>query len=212
MLTIVYANDPLCGWCFAIGPDLLAAKKQLGDSVNWRLEMGGLVVGERVRPIQFDANYLVNGFAQVERACGRKPGQAYWDKVVRPGTWVSNSEPVCRAVFAAQAIAPHLAIEFSHGLTDALYVDGQHPDEAATIGRVATELGIEAEPVIQNWSNAGALASTQERFEKARRLGVAGYPSLFVEHNGQLKLLVSGYATAQHIIQVIRSLQTAGAQ
>lgn len=204
--TIVYGNDPLCGWCFAIGPALLEARLALADEVTFRIECGGLVTGERVRPIALDRDYLVAGLTQVKATSGREPGPNYWSRVVEPGTWVSNSEPACRAVLVAQKIAPEHALEFSHALTDALYIAGDVPDNPATVRRVAEEVGINADELLSLWSSTDAAALTADAFAHARQLGVRSYPSLYLEVGSRLKPILSGFATSDQIVSQIRTM------
>jgi putative protein-disulfide isomerase len=209
--TVVYANDPLCGWCFAIGPSLNEARVNLGHDVQWRIECGGLVTGERVRPISFDREYLVAGFAQVKSASGRVTGERYWSEVVEPGTWVSDSEPVCRAVLLVQQLRPELAINFSHSLTDAFYLDGRIPDDPETLGFIAEQYGLGAEEFLSAWQSPEAINMTRHAFARARQLGVTTYPSLFLEVNSVLQPILSGFATTTNIEQQVR-VAIAGAQ
>jgi putative protein-disulfide isomerase len=204
--TIVYGNDPLCGWCFAIGPALLKARLALADEVTFRIECGGLVTGERVRPIALDRDYLVAGFRQVKATSGREPGPNYWSRVVEPGTWVSNSEPACRAVLVAQKIAPGQAIEFSCALTDALYVEGDLPDDSATVRRIAEDVGIDADELFRIWSLPDGAMLTADAFAHARQLGVTSYPSLYLEVGSRLKPILSGFATTDQIVSEIRTM------
>jgi putative protein-disulfide isomerase len=206
--TIVYGNDPLCGWCFAIGPELLKARLELADEVEFRIECGGLVTSERVRPIARDRDYLVAGFSQVKATSGREPGPKYWSRVVEPGTWVSNSEPACRAVLVAQKMEPGRAIEFSHALTDALYLGGELPDDPATVRRVAEEVGINADELLSIWSSPEVVTLTADAFAHARQLGVTSYPSLYLEVGLRLKPILSGFATADEIVSKIRTVIT----
>jgi putative protein-disulfide isomerase len=202
--TVVYGNDPLCGWCFAIGPSLNEARTNLGDDVQWRIECGGLVTGERVRPISFDSDYLKAGFAQVQLASGRVTGDRYWSEVVEPGTWVSNSEPVCRAVLLVQQLQPELAMSFSHSLTDALYLDGRIPNDPETLAVVAQQCGLNAEDFLRAWQAPEAATMTRHAFARARQLGVTTYPSLFLEMNSVLQPILSGYASATDIEHHVR--------
>jgi putative protein-disulfide isomerase len=206
--TIVYGNDPLCGWCFAISPQITLAKKVLGERVKWKILCGGLVLGERVRPVSFDSDYLRAGFAQVKQACGREPSHSYWDDVVAAGTWVSNSEPSCRAIFAAQHLASDaVAIEFSHGLTDALYVDGLIPEDPATLRKVAESVGIDAHELVRFWSSTEAKELTETSFADARRFGITTYPSLFLLTGSTATFLGAGFMSAGDIVDAVeRSL------
>jgi putative protein-disulfide isomerase len=206
--TIVYGNDPLCGWCFAIGLELLKARQELADEVAFRIECGGLVTGERVRPIALDRDYLVAGFTQVKATSGREPGPNYWSRVVEPGTWVSNSEPACRAVLVAQKMEPGRAIEFSHALTDALYVNGALPDDPSTVRRVAEDVGINADELSSLWSSPDAVTLTADAFAHARQIGVRSYPSLYLEVGSHLRPILSGFATTDQIVSQIRTVIT----
>jgi putative protein-disulfide isomerase len=203
--TVVYGNDPLCGWCFAIGPALLRAKSVLANEVDWRLMCGGLVLGERVRPIAFDAQYLKQGFAQVLAVSGRKTGQPYWDKVVSVGSWISNSEPLCRAIFAARDLDSDRVFEFSHGLSEALYIHGEHPDSEQTILQVANDTGYNANELIRNWKATDAFEATQRSFKQARAFGVTSYPSLLLVHNNKVVPVLAGFADEATIVATIRA-------
>lgn len=203
--TVVYGNDVLCGWCFATGPQIAEAKRRLGDAVDWRVECGGLVVGDRVRPIAADREYLVAGLAQVASVTGRRAGERYYSEVLSPGTWVSASEPACRAVLVAQEMRPEAAVDFSHWLTDALYLDGRVPDDPSTLRDACAAHGIDDEALVTRWGTPGAAAMTRNSFSRARRLGVNVYPSLFLQVGaGPLEPLVEGYAPADDIEATIR--------
>ncbi|MGF1662838.1 MAG: DsbA family protein [Kineosporiaceae bacterium] len=203
--TVVYGNDVLCGWCFATGPAILEAKQTLGDGVSWRIETGGLVVGERVRPVAQDREYLVAGLAQVAMVTGRRAGEAYYERVLRAGEWVSDSEPACRAVLVAQDMAPEAAVEFSHWLTDALYLDGRVPDDPDTLRDAAAAHGLDGDELLARWATPGAVEATRRAFQRARALGVHTYPSLFLDGGaGALVPLVTGYADARTIVGTVR--------
>lgn len=200
---VVYGNDPLCGWCFAIGPELIEAKVRTSDRFDWRVECGGLVVGERVHPIALDREYLVAGLEQVARVTGRRAGQAYFDEILAPGTWVSDSAPSCRAVIVARELDPSAAIELSHGLTDALYLDGREPDDPDTIRDVANRVGFDGDDVVVRWSAPEAIEVTRQAFAHARSIGITTYPSLFVEWRGERVPVLSGWSDADSIVAAL---------
>jgi putative protein-disulfide isomerase len=206
--TVVYGNDPLCGWCFAIGPDLLEARRRTADRFDWRLECGGLVVGERVHPIAQDRDYLVAGLAQVAAVSGREASSAYFDGILATGTWVSNSEPSCRAVLVVRDLAPEGAVEFSHGLTDALYIDGREPDTADTIRDVADRLGVDGDEVVRRWLDPAAEDETVRAFRRARSMGITTYPSIFVDAGNGLVPVLAGWADADSIVAGLESAAT----
>lgn len=204
---MVYGVDPLCGWCFAIGQALAQARTELADEVRWEVALGGLVVGERVRPVREDAAYLRAGFAAVEQASGRRPGEAYWRDVVEPGTWVSDSEPAVRAVVAARDLAgDDTAIDVAHRLTDGLYLEGRTPDDPDQVERVGEAGGVGGEALLGRWRSPEAAEAVQREYARARGLGVTTYPSLFVRSagGGPLTPVLAGYAPADKIVAGVR--------
>ena len=205
--TVVYGVDPLCGWCFAIGDALRQARTELGDEVRWEVALGGLVVGERVRPVAEDADYLRAGFAAVERASGRRPGPAYWDGVVTPGTWVSDSEPAVRAVVAARDLAgDDAAVTVAHLLCDGLYLDGRTPDDPAQVEAVGETSGLGGRTLLERWESIEGRQAVIEEYARARSLGITTYPSLLVRlpGDGRLSPGVAGFAPADAIVAGVR--------
>lgn len=206
---VVYGVDPLCGWCFAIGDALRQARAELGDSVRWQVALGGLVTGERVRPVRNDAEYLRGGMVAVERASGRRPGAAYWDDVVTPGTWVSDSEPAVRAVLAVRDLADDdTALVAAHLLCDGLYLDGRTPDDPQQIASVGETCGIDGDALVSRWQSDEGRAAVSREYARARALGVTTYPSLFVKAAGgddaRLHPVLAGYAPASTIVAEVR--------
>lgn len=207
---VVYGNDPLCGWCFAIGPELAEAKRRTLDRFDWRIECGGLVVGERVHPIALDREYLVAGLEQVARVTGRRAGDAYFDRLLADGTWVSNSEPSCRAVIVAREIDQQRAIDLSHGLTDALYLDGREPDHPDTIREVAECVGLDGDAIVARWSAPESIDACRTAFAHARAIGVTTYPSLFVEWRGMRTPVLEGWSDADSIVAGLHAVVDPG--
>ncbi len=209
--TVVYGVDPLCGWCFAIGDALAQARRVLDGEVRWEVALGGLVVGERVRPVREDEAYLHAGFQAVEQASGRRPSAAYWRGVVEPGTWVSDSEPAVRAVVAARDLAGDVvAVTVACLLSDGLYLDGRVPDDPEQVERVGEASGVGGARLLQRWGSPEGRAAVQTEYARARALGVTTYPSLFVRPAtalpgaGALVPVLAGYAPAGAIVSAVR--------
>jgi putative protein-disulfide isomerase len=158
------------------------------------------VVGERVHPIAQDRGYLTAGLAQVAAVSGREASSEYFDGLLAAGTWVSNSEPSCRAIVVVRDLSPDVVVEFSHGLTDAVDIDGREPDAADTICDVANGLGIDGDEVVERWLDPAAKEATQAAFRHARSIGVTIYPSLFVETGSGLVPVLAGWADADTIV------------
>lgn len=209
---LLYAYDPLCGWCFGFGPAMRQIRAELAGEVRVELACGGLVTGERVRPVAADREYLVAGLARVEQVTGVRAGAAYFDGLLAEGTWVSDSEPPCRALrvvldLQAEGLAgPDAAIDLGHALTDALYVDGLAPDAPETIRRCATAVGLDGDEVVRRWQDPQAREATARWFAAVRAQGVTTYPSLFLRHDDRLVPLAEGAVAAADVVAAVRSL------
>ena len=195
--TLVYGFDPLCGWCFGFRPTLASLRASLAGRVRWRVACGGLVTGERVRPIGEQRDYLTRGMAAVESRTGVRFGEGFTRGLLAEGTWVSSSEPGCRAVLLVQRLfGAERALDFGDELSRAFYVDGRPTDDVESLQAVAKVAGVDAAQVLEAWNAPSAEHRTWEAFTRARQDGVVSYPSMFLDRGRGLELLWSGWVSA----------------
>jgi putative protein-disulfide isomerase len=204
---LIYGFDPLCGWCFAFRPTMHALHTAFPD-LPIELLMGGLVLGERVRPIAHDREYLVRGLAEVERVAGVRAGAPFFEGLLAAGSYVSNSEPPCRAVVTMQELAPERAFAFAHALPAAYYEQGQPLDDPAVIGEIAAAQGVDADRFIAHWQSDAAHESTQRAFVVARAAGIVSYPTLRYRHGDRIVTLVKGFMAPEEAVRVVGSLRS----
>lgn len=163
--------------------------------------MGGLVVNVRVRPVGEDAGYLRAGLAQVQRVSGRAASDRYFDDI---GTWVSSSEPVCRAALVAIELGGQDAgFEASHHLSDRMYVQGREPDSIESIRDLADTLGVDGNTFIDRWTSPEAHARLQEHWTDTRRTGLQTYPTIAVRTTNGISEMLTGFADTPTIVQTI---------
>jgi putative protein-disulfide isomerase len=187
---LVVAFDPLCGWCFAFEPVLTKLRKNYATRFDFEIAMGGLVTGERVRPIAADADYLRRGLAMVEQRSGVKAGPAYFKRILEPGTWVSNSEPPARAIRLARELSGETAaLDLAAAFTTALYVDGNAPDDPKVVEHLATKLGLPAQELLQRWHIPQEVHNSGLSFAREKSRGILSYPSAFLKQPGDQPLL-----------------------
>ncbi|NJM06020.1 hypothetical protein HC891_07225 [Candidatus Gracilibacteria bacterium] len=174
------------------------------------LQMGGLVLGERVRPIIYDREYLVRGLAEVERVAGVRAGAPFFEGLLAEGSYVSDSEPPCRAVVVMQELAPERAFAFAHALPAAYYEEGRPLDDPALIGEIAATHGVDAERFVAHWQSDEARAATQRAFMAARAAGIVSYPTLRYRRAERTITLVKGFMAPEEAVQVVRGLRANG--
>lgn len=210
--TLVYAVDPLCGWCFAFVDTVAALRRTFSDDVSWEIACGGLVVGPRVSPIAQAAGYLRAGMRAVEARTPARFGAAF-EAVLEDGRWISNSEPACRAsLVVQQRFGGAAAVDFSGALATGFYGQGRVPDAIASIHAAATEAGIEPGAVLDLWDTDEAKALTERAFGEARSRGLSSYPSLYLRApedpprgHGDLRPVLAGWASPTDAIAAVRA-------
>ncbi|NJO05290.1 MAG: DsbA family protein [Chloroflexaceae bacterium] len=180
---LIYGFDPLCGWCFAFRPTMRAVTATHSD-LPITLAYGGLVVGARVEPIAAMRDYLRRGLAQVQAVSGATAGPQFYNGLLAEGTYISNSEPPCRAIYVVEHLAPNRAYAFADTLPYTFYGQGQPLDNADVLAALATAQGIDAAQFVQMWHSSAAIEGTQHAFQRARAAGIHTYPTLIYERDG----------------------------
>jgi putative protein-disulfide isomerase len=94
----------------------------------------------------------------------------------------------------------------------AFYVDGLDTTDGEVLAEIGTKaiaeqgIAITAGAFFEVFSSDEAIDAAQRDFALTRRLGVQGFPSLFVEVDGKIGRLTSGYATAGQVTRALESL------
>jgi putative protein-disulfide isomerase len=203
---LIYGFDPLCGWCFAFGPTMRALTEANPD-LPVRLRYGGLVVGERVQPIAVMRDYLIQGLEQVRRTAGVAAGPDFYNGLLAQGTYISNSEPPCRAIYTMEQLAPAQAYAFAATLPDAFYVHGLPLDDEQVLGELVTPHGVDAEQFLAFWRSEVARDGTAAAFAQARSEGFNTYPTLLYRRGAQLALLGRGYLSPTDAVAHVAALR-----
>lgn len=204
--TIVYHFDPLCGWCFAFRPTMQAIRAAYPD-LPIVLRYGGLVVGARVSPIANTRDYLINGLAEVQRRAGVAAGSAFYEGLLAEGSYVSNSEPPCRAILVMQQLAPERAYDFADALPETFYVHGRPLDDPAVLAELAAAQGVDPAEFLRRWQSDEARTELQRAFAATRASGLTTYPTLLYQNGGTATLIVQGYMAPEAAVERIAGLR-----
>ena len=203
---LIYGFDPLCGWCFAFRPTMAAVRAAF-PKLPIRMLMGGLVLGERVRSIANDRAYLLRGLEQVQQRSGVVAGRAFYEGILAEGTYVSDSEPPCRAVQVALELDPVRAYAFADSLPDAYYGRGMPLNRGEVLGELASAQGIDGEALVARWQSDAARAATQTAFMAGRAAGITMYPTLRYRRGGQTTTVVQGFMAPGEAVEQISALR-----
>jgi putative protein-disulfide isomerase len=192
-----YGMDPLCGWCYAFRPvmaQLLAGESTLPVKVL----TGGLVLGARVEPIAAMRDYIRAGFARIRELAGVDMGPGF-AALLDEGTWISNSEPPCRAIAVVESLDETKAYAMADALCGAFYGEGTRLDDADSLRAVAERVGVDGEAFAARWDSDEARALVQASFGEAHALGVTSYPLLAYRRDDTVLVLAQGWTPAATI-------------
>lgn len=186
---LIYVMDPMCSWCWGFAPvaDALAQQAQAGG-VPLHLVMGGLRSGTAA----LDAStrrYILEHWQTVEKTTG----QPFRFENALPDGFVYDTTPACRAVSAARHMDPQAAWALVKLIQQAFYVQGRDVTHASLLVELAEQVGLDRQAFADTFDSAETQAATEADFAWVQGLGIAGFPTLLAERNGQLALLTNGY-------------------
>ena len=187
---LIYVGDPLCSWCWGFAPSLRTLRLRHPDRFRYRILLGGLRTGSSALQVDEQVrSYLSVAWKEVER----RSGQPFNHEFLETADFVYDTEPACRAVVAVRQLAPDRVFEYNEALQDAFYYRSLDPTKLETFLTIAREQGLPEEAFETAFHTEKIHRETREDFDKARSLGVHGFPSLLVRANGSTQTITNGW-------------------
>ncbi|MDD2046456.1 DsbA family protein [Pseudomonas putida] len=186
---LLYVMDPMCSWCWGFAPvaqALIAQAREAG--IDTQLVPGGLRTGSTA----LDAStrgYILEHWQAVNQATG----QPFTLEGAMPDGFVYDTEPACRALVAARGLDRQRTWALLAAIQQAFYQGGEDVTRAPKLVELAEQAGFERAAFAERFASAEVRAATASDFTWVQDLGIAGFPTLLAERNGQLALLTNGY-------------------
>lgn len=176
---IIYAYDPLCGWCYGLIPVLRHFVENEPD-VKIEVLPGGLFTGQPPRPYASLIPHITSAEKTLQQVTGRKPSAAFHAFIAQPKAIDAASERPGHAVLQMNALAPDRALEFAHHLQEIHYENGADLNDPQTYDDACRNLSL---PAVDTDAIVGA--SLQDpliaaAYARCAALGPRGYPTIFV--------------------------------
>jgi putative protein-disulfide isomerase len=203
--TILYVMDPLCGWCYGFSHVMHQLQETYKDQLDFRVIPGGMVTGERVKPVAEIAGYVLSAYKRVEEYSGAKFGEPYLD-MLRAGTEIQNSEPPCRAIVTFQNINPAEALNFAHQLQLKSFVEGKSLNDTDTYRELAIQFGIDPNVFITSMESEEMKYATTQEFQWVQAAGITGFPCTIVQKDDQYFLAARGFQPYDAIKETIEKI------
>ncbi|MCW2270290.1 DSBA-like thioredoxin domain protein [compost metagenome] len=203
---LLYVMDPMCSWCWGFAPVAQALIAQALDAgVETHLVPGGLRTGSSA----LDAStrgYILEHWQAVNEATG----QPFTLEGAMPDGFVYDTEPACRALVAARGLDPQRTWALLGAIQQAFYQGGEDVTLAPKLVELAEQAGFERSVFAERFASTEVRAATAADFTWVQDLGIAGFPTLLAERNGQLALLTNGYQPVESLSPLLgRWLQQA---
>lgn len=192
---LIYVMDPMCSWCWGFAPvaaALIAQAREAG--VPTRLVTGGLRTGGSALD-SATRKYILEHWQAVAEATG----QPFRFEGAMPDGFVYDTEPACRALVTARELDAERVWPLLALIQRSFYEQGVDVTVAPHLVDLAEQSGFDRAVFAEAFTRADTRAATAADFSWAQDLGIAGFPTLLAERNGQLALLTNGYQPLERL-------------
>ena len=186
---LLYVMDPMCSWCWGFPPVVEALAEQAAvDGVPLQIVTGGLRRDQLAINAAARVRYL--GYWQAVNA---STGQLFDFERGLPEGLVYDTEPACRALVTARQLDAASAWTLLKLVQQAFYTEGADVTQASVLVQLAEQAGIPRIEFAEAFDSQAMQEATAADFTWVQDLGIAGFPTLLAERDGQLALLTNGY-------------------
>ncbi|PIA74224.1 disulfide bond formation protein DsbA [Ectopseudomonas toyotomiensis] len=186
---LLYVMDPMCSWCWGFAPVVEALAEQAAAAgVPLQIVVGGL----RRDQVAIDAAARVR-YLGYWQAVNASTGQLFDFERGLPEGLVYDTEPACRALVTARQLDAASAWTLLKLIQQAFYTEGADVTQASVLVQLAEQAGIPRIEFAEAFDSQAMQEATAADFTWVQDLGIAGFPTLLAERDGQLALLTNGY-------------------
>lgn len=198
---LLYVMDPMCSWCWGFAPVAEALAEQAAVvGISMDLVVGGL----RRDQVAIDAAARVR-YLGYWQAVNASTGQLFDFERGLPEGMVYDTEPACRAVVTARQLDTASAGLLARRIQQAFYCEGADVTRASVLVQLAEDIGIPRIEFAEAFDGAAMHQATDSDFAWVQDLGIAGFPTMLAERDGQLALLTNGYQPLEALAPLLAS-------
>ena len=190
--TLIYAYDPLCGWCYGFHPVLEKLMQRFEGKLAAEVKTGGLVTGDRALPIKEGHGYIIDGMQQVEKVTGVQFGQNF-KLLAEEGSYIYDSLPPCRAQVTVNKLALDKAVPFAGAMQRALFKEGKNLNETDTYLQITEDLGIDSGSFLELYNDDWSKIEAESEFAWCQKAGATGFPTLMLKVGNEFGIMARGY-------------------
>jgi putative protein-disulfide isomerase len=189
----------MCSWCWGFSSVVEQIETGYRDRLIVRMVMGGLRPGTTVPMAPAQREEILHHWQEVHR----RTGQAFRFDGALPDGFVYDTEPSCRAVVAMAAVNPAATRAYFERVQAAFYMEGRDVTQPHVLVELAADCGVAIEMFEQVFHSAEAKTRTREEFVQVYRWGVRGFPTVLLQHAGDVRLLTHGYRPFEEVQPIL---------
>lgn len=204
---LLYFYDPLCGWCFGFSPVIKKLEQEFKEQIEFEAISGGMVLGDRVKPLSEMKEYLKEAMPRLEQMTGVKFGKPYLE-ILDEGSLMLNSELPCIAMTVFKSMSNKSSIEFASALQSALYGKGINLNEITNYQELVESFDLPWEVFRSKLEDPAYKEKTYQEFQIGQQMGIGGFPSVVLSVGKQGYLIARGYRAENELKAVIEEILT----
>lgn len=211
---LLYFYDPLCGWCFGFSPVIKKLEHEFQEQIDFEAISGGMVLGERVKPLSEMKDYLKEAMPRLEEMTGVKFGDPYLE-ILEEGSLMLNSELPCIAMTVYKSMSNKSSIEFASALQSTLYEKGINLNEIENYQGLVENFDLPWEVFKTKMQDVAYKEKTYQEFQIGQQMGIGGFPSVVLSVANQGYLIARGYrpeSEMKAVIEEVLSKETANSK
>lgn len=203
MSHLYYIHDPMCSWCWGFRPVLEELMASVPPTVSSSRLLGGLAA-DSSEPMPGEMRLkLQNIWREIEKRIPNTSFNfAFWSR----NTPRRSTYPACRAVIAARTLNPDREESMILAIQQAYYLQARNPSDEATLGELATEIGLDKQGFIGLLNHASTQRKLESEISQARQLGVSSFPSLVLERKDGCWPIRVDYLSPEPMLKLIAGL------
>lgn len=188
---LIYVGDPMCSWCYGISEELAKIWDQY-DGLEKEIVLGGLRPGGGDLWTAEFKSFLRHHWEEIHE----RSGVEFRFDVLDREVFEYDTQPACQAVLLLAQQRPTAALDIFAAVQRGFYYDNKDPKVKTFYRDICRQLDLDYEVFAQQFGTNNADSATANQFNRARALGVNSFPSILLEHKGQVHRIASGYVTA----------------
>jgi putative protein-disulfide isomerase len=204
--TILYVYDIMCGWCYGFSPVINRLYEEYNEIIDFETISGGMVTGDRIGPLSSSmSSYIKDAYKTIESRMNVEFGENYINNLDNLEV-LQTSIPGSKLMTAFKSFDTKKSVPFAHELQNAIFFEGVEPSNTEQLLYSCNSFGVDKNKLLAIAKSDKVDPVMNHDFELSRRLGVTGFPTVFIIKDEEIHQIARGATKYEGLKQRIDSL------